>query len=235
MIAVSFDAPAPVPGHSFFPDKNPPAGDRQNSGISCGHGVIVLFRGGLNDGDFITLSNSGNSWDGETRIFAGNNGTGAGLKLGIDNGLPATTTIVAGGNSSSTGNMFDLNGFDPTLSGLTNRNGALHIVNNGASSSTLTLNPTVDRDDSTILATMTAIDNTESVGVVAGAAFDVSAQTGYVMPSGKTFTLKLGGAAAGTAGKIKATGLDVGNATVTLDPVTTLDDVVFILAAHTAA
>ncbi len=241
-------------------------------------GVIVLFRAGLNDDDFIKLSNSGNSWDGETRIFSDNTGTGAGLKLGIDNGLPAATTVVAGGGSSGTGNTFDLNGFDQTLNGLTNSNGTLHIRNTGTSSSTLTLNPTVDRDSSTILTTMTTIedgtekvllvkdgllkqtlygvhtykgstainagtlaltangtiDNTESVSIGAGATFDVSAKTSYTVPTGKTFTLKLDGTAAGTAGKIKAAGLDITNATVVLDPVTTLDDAVYVLADYTA-
>ena len=242
-------------------------------------GVIVLFRAGLNDGDFITLTNGANSWDGETRIFTNNSGTGAGLKLGIDNALPAPSTVVAGGGSSGSGNMLNLNGFDQSLNGLTNSNGTLHILNNGSSSSTLTLNPTADRDSFTILTTMTTIedgtqkillvkdglfkqtlhgthtytgsttintgtlalnasgtiDNTESVTIGAGASFDVSAKTSYELPAGKAITLKIDGTAAGIAGKIKAAGLDISNASVVLDPVTTLDDAVYILAEYTAA
>lgn len=246
-----------------------------SSGVS---GVVVLIRAGLYDGDFVTLSNSGNSWGGETRIFSNNTGTGAGLKLGIDNGLPLATTVVAGGGSSGSGNVFDLNGFDQSLNGLTNSNGTLRIVNNGGSSSTLTLNPTADRDSFTVLNTMTtiedgtekvllvkdglfkqtlhgahtytgstvinagtlalnasgAIDSTESVSIGAGAIFDVSAKSSYVIPSGMNFTLKLDGTASGNAGKIKAAGLDITAASVTLDVVNPLDDAVYILADYSA-
>ncbi len=245
------------------------------SGVS---NVIVLFRVGDSDGDFVTLSNSGSSWDGETRIFNINAGAGAGLKLGIDNGLPAATTVVAGGASSGTGNMFDLNGFDQTLNGLTNSNGNLRILNNGATPSTLTLNPSVDRDSFTILSTMTliedgtekillvkdglfkqtlhgihsytgsttinggalalsatgTIDNTTSMTIAAGAAFDVDAKAAYAIPALMPVTLKLDPADSGSAGRIIAQGLDITAAAVTLEPAATLDDPVYILADYSA-
>lgn len=123
-------------------------------------GIIVLFRAGASNDDFITLSNNNNSWDGETRIFTTNAGTGAGLRLGIDNGLPAATTLVAGGGTSGTGNTFDLNGFDQTLNGLVNSNGTLHILNSDvANVSTLTLNPTSNRSNYTIAASLTVIED----------------------------------------------------------------------------
>ncbi len=240
--------------------------------------VIVLIRGGVNDGDSVTLSNSGNSWDGETRIFAGNTGSGAGLKLGVDNGLPVTTSVVAGGVSSGAGNSFDLNGFDQTLDGLINSNGTLRIVNNGTSSSTLTLNPIADRDNSTVLSTMTTIndgteeillvkngsfkqtlqgthtysgtttinagtlaltstatiDNSASIAIGAGATFDVSTKASYSIPASQPVTFKLDGTDTGSAGRIKAAGLDISTAAVTLDVVNSLDDAVYVLADYTA-
>ena len=241
-------------------------------------GIIALFRAGANDGDFITLSNNTNSWDGETRIFTNNSGTGAGLKLGIDNGLPAATTVVAGGNTSGTGNHFDLNGFDQTLNGLTGSNGTLHILNNGSSPSTLTLDPTVNRDNFSAVTNLTTLDdgteqllvvkngsfrqtlngihtysgsttinggtlalaatatiaNTTSMTIAAGATFDVSAKASHAIPSSTPVTLKLDGTATGSAGKVKATGLDISNAALTLDVVAPLDDAVYILAEYSS-
>lgn len=244
------------------------------SGVS---GVIVLFRAGGSDGDYVTLSNSGNSWDGETRIFTNNTGTGAGLKLGVDNGLPTATSIVAGGGSSGAGNTFDLNGFDQTLNGLTWSNGTLHVRNNAASTtSVLTLNPaanannysiagftTIDDGAGTValvkeglfsqnlegthtysgsttinggklsLGPAATIANTVSLTIAASATFDVLAKTTYAIPSSTPVTLKLDGTDGGSAGKIQATELDITDAAVTLDPVTTLDDPVYILAEYT--
>lgn len=244
------------------------------SGVS---NVIVLFRAGANDDDFVTLSNSGNSWDGETRIFTTNAGTGAGLKLGVDNGLPTAVSVVAGGGTSGSGNTFDLNGHSQTLNGLTWSNGTLHIRNNAASTtSVLTLSPaanannystagftTID-DGAGVVALVksgafsqnlegthtysgaTTIDggklslgpaatigNTVSLAIAAGATFDVLAKTSYAIPTSTPVTLKLDGTDAGSAGKIVAQGLDITNAAVTLDPVTTLDDPVYILAEYT--
>jgi autotransporter-associated beta strand protein len=109
--------------------------------------AAVLFRAGAVDGDFITLSNSGNSWDGGTQIFSTNDGsTGiVGVRLGVDNGLPLTTTLSGGGVSTGNGTTFDLAGYDQTLDGLINSNSRLHISNSSASLSILTLNPSQDR------------------------------------------------------------------------------------------
>lgn len=114
-----------------------------SSGVS---GVTVLFRAGGNDGDFITLSNSGNSWA-DTQIFSSNGGTGAGVRLGIDNALPTSASVytTSGGGSSA---MLDLAGYNQTLNGLTNAGSttALRISNSDSTrQSTLTLNTTGDR------------------------------------------------------------------------------------------
>lgn len=241
-------------------------------------GVIVLIRAGSTDGDFVTLSNGGSSWDGETRIFTENAGTGAGLKLGIDNGLPAATSVVAGGGTSGTGNTFDLNGFDQTLNGLTWSNGTLHIRNNAAATtSVLILNPaanannagagnlsTIEDGEGTValvkdgafsqnlegvhtysgtttinggnlsLGPAATIDNSTSMTIAAGATFNVLAKASYAIPASMPVTLKLDPADAGSAGSIKAAAdLDISSAIVTLDPVATLDDPVYILAEYT--
>lgn len=241
-------------------------------------GVIMLFRGGSADGDYVTLSNNNNSWDGETRVFSENTGTGAGLKLGIDNGLPTATSVVAGGGSSASGNTFDLNGFDQTLNGLTFSNGTLHIRNNAAdTTSILTLNPaanannfgagnvtTIENGIGTLalvksgsfsqnfegihtysgsttiqggilsLGLAATIDNTTSLTIAAGATFDVDSKSTYSIPATMPVTLKLDGTDAGSSGKIKAAGLDITTAAVTLDVVTPLDDDAYVLAEYTA-
>lgn len=246
------------------------------SGVS---GVVVLFRAGASDDDFVTLTNNGSSWDGETRIFTTNTGTGAGLKLGIDDGLPTITSVVAGGGSSGSGNTFDMNGFDQTLNGLIFSNGTLHIRNDAAATtSVLTLKPlganttnsgtgnlstiedgagivavvkdgtfnqnldgahtysgsTTIQAGSLSLGVTGTIDNTTSLTIAAGASFDVLAKASYALPATMSVTIKLDGTDGGSAGKIKATALDISNAAVTLDPVTTLDDPAYILAEYTA-
>jgi autotransporter-associated beta strand protein len=246
--------------------------------------AAVLFRAGATDGDFITLSNSGNSWGGGTQIFSTNDGsTGiVGVRLGVDNGLPVTTTLSGGGVSTGNGTTLDLAGYNQTLDGLVNSNSRLHISNSSASLSTLTLNPSQDRSTvsdgsnpttligdgagggtvalvkagtfsqtlhgtntysgattisggSLALSTTATIDNTASMTITAGASFDVDAKASYAIPASMPVTLKLDGTAAGSAGKIVAQALDITAAAVTLDPLTALDDAVYILAEYTAA
>jgi autotransporter-associated beta strand protein len=245
--------------------------------------AAVLFRAGATDGDFITLSNSGNSWGGGTQIFSTNDGsTGiVGVRLGVDNGLPVTTTLSGGGVSTGNGTTLDLAGYDQTLDGLVNSNSRLHISNSSASLSTLTLNPSQDRSSvsdgsnpttliedgagsgtvalvktgtfsqtlhgantysgsTTInggtlaLSATGTIDNTGTMTIAAGATFDVSAKATYAIPPSMPVTFKLDPAAAGSAGRIKAAAdLDISSAAITLDPVATLDDPVYILAEYT--
>ncbi len=108
-------------------------------------GVRVLFRAGDTAGDFITLTNNGNSWDTNTLIFSANATVGgAGVRLGIDNAL-STVAALEGGGSAGAGNTFDLAGFNQTVAGLGtlgDGNGPLKISNSAgnATTSTLTLN-----------------------------------------------------------------------------------------------
>ena len=122
----------------------------QASGITTAN---ILFRLGDSSGDFVTLSNAGNSFGGDSTIFtslAVGVGNYAGVRLGISNALPTNRTI-SGGSGSGTGTALDLAGFDQSLNGLITGAGStsLRIINtNTGTPSTLTLNPTADRSSS---------------------------------------------------------------------------------------
>jgi autotransporter-associated beta strand protein len=122
-------------------------------------GVQALFRTGT-DGDYVTLSNSGNDWDLDTILFTGATGAAGGLRLGTDNALPTGGSIVAGGGSTGAFTTLDLNGNDQELNGLANSNGRLHILNSDSVDvSTLTLNPTANKSNYTIAANLTVIED----------------------------------------------------------------------------
>ena len=114
-------------------------------------GVIqILFRAGDSPGDFITLTSAGHDFD-ECFVFSASASGNAGLRLGIDNALPVTSTIMGGG-SSTTPNCFDLNGYDQTLNGIKtefNGEGPIQIINlDTVNPSTLTLANTLNRTTS---------------------------------------------------------------------------------------
>ena len=133
-------------------------------------GVTILVRAGGSNGDFVTLSGTGNSWDTDIGIFSSNNTVGqySGLRLGVTNALP-TTMGVYGSSSSLLGTTFDLNGFDQTLNGLTSITqptggvSQLRITNLAAGgTSTLTLNVTAARST-----TLTTLQEVAGGGVLA--------------------------------------------------------------------
>jgi autotransporter-associated beta strand protein len=105
-------------------------------------GVTALFRPNLSD-DWVTVSGTGSNWDNETLIFTGATSGAGGVRLGANDGLSTIATLGAGGNATGSGTTLDLNGFNQTVGGLTS-NGTLHIVNNGASPSILTIDSTAD-------------------------------------------------------------------------------------------
>ena len=129
--------------------------------------VTVLFRAGNTNGDFVTLGNSGNSWDLDTQIFTLNTNTGAGVRLGVDNALPTHVGVVAGGNSTGGGTALDLAGHNQTLNGLPYSNGRLHIWNSSAALSTLTLNLTTADKSTYAAVNLTTIDDGPGSGKVA--------------------------------------------------------------------
>ena len=106
--------------------------------------VTILFRAGANDGDFITLASNANAWDTDAQIYTTNAGAGAGVRLGIDNALTTSFSIVSNGGGGN-GAMLDLAGFNQTLNGITSNGNALKIANSTATLSTLTLNNLTDK------------------------------------------------------------------------------------------
>jgi fibronectin-binding autotransporter adhesin len=133
-------------------------------------GVTMLFRAGGNNGDFVTLSGTGNSWDTDTGIFSSNNTAGqyAGVRLGVSNSLP-TNVGVYGSSSGGLGTTLDLAGFDQTLNGLTSITqptggvSQLRITNlTAGGTSTLTLNVTAARST-----TLTTLQEVAGGGVLA--------------------------------------------------------------------
>ena len=115
----------------------------------------ILFRAGSGPllptpntgGDFITLSNAGNSFGGDSTIFTGATTGYSGVRLGVTNALPTGLTIsgLGGGTPTAAGTALDLNAFNQTLNGLTGT-APLNIINtNTGTPSTLTLIPTADQ------------------------------------------------------------------------------------------
>ncbi|OYV05273.1 MAG: hypothetical protein CFE26_12445, partial [Verrucomicrobiales bacterium VVV1] len=108
----------------------------------------ILFRPGNNAGDFVTLSNAGNSFGANSSIFTGASAGYAGVRLGINNALPTNLTISGFAGTSATTTALDLAGYNQSLNGLVTGAGAgaLNIINmNTGTPSTLTLNPTADK------------------------------------------------------------------------------------------
>lgn len=106
-------------------------------------GVTVLFRSGV-AGDWVTLSGTGSNWDQETLIFTGAVASAGGVRLGANDALSTIATLRAGGNTTGSGTTLDLNGFNQTVGGLFNSNGTLHITNNSATASVLTIHSTAN-------------------------------------------------------------------------------------------
>ena len=118
----------------------------QASGVTT---ATILFRPGNTAGDFVTLSNAGNSFGGDTQIFSGattGSGNYTGVRLGINNALPTSLTISGLSTTNATTTALDLAGFNQSLNGLITGGGGLNIINlNTITPSSLTLNPTADK------------------------------------------------------------------------------------------
>lgn len=105
-------------------------------------GTTVIFRAGLNAGNDITLTGTGNTWTGPTHVFS-SSATGGALRLGASDTLPASALLQVAGPGVA--GRLDLNGFDQTSSGLTHSTsgssaiGTGIVTNSGATVSTLTL------------------------------------------------------------------------------------------------
>ena len=177
----------------------------QASGITT---AGILFRTGLG-GDWVTLSNSGNSFGVNSQIFAGATVAGnyGGVRLGATNALPTNLTISSS-TGTGAGSAVDLAGFDQGLNGLIAGGGVLSIINsNTTTASTLTLNPTVNRSQFSSATNNTLVLGGGGLGVIS------------VVKDG-TFTQTLSGTNTYTGGTILNQGTLTLGATGTLGATT---------------
>jgi autotransporter-associated beta strand protein len=121
--------------------------------VITGDGDLTLTTPNFNSGGNLQtiFLGSGNSYSGSTLITTGNSGATMTVRANVADSLPITTVLtLSGGAGSGSGRTisFDLNGYDQTLTGLTNttvptaRN--QRITNSLADRSTLTINNTAD-------------------------------------------------------------------------------------------
>jgi hypothetical protein len=85
----------------------------------------------------VTLSSSGNDYNGATKLYAGST-----LTAGVANALPSSSILTIGGvgESSSLTNSFNLNGNNQTLAGLSSGTGSYNqILNSAGTAATLTI------------------------------------------------------------------------------------------------
>jgi autotransporter-associated beta strand protein len=117
------------------------------SGQITGVGRLELSSGSATNGGTVTLSNTLNNYQGDTRIAAGGTGSGTDMVvlLGASNVIPnggaAGNVNLHGFNISTTnGANLRLNGFNETINGLVSSGAASVLrIDNGASNTTSTL------------------------------------------------------------------------------------------------
>lgn len=119
-----------------------------------GSNYVVLYRPG--NGGTITASYAAHSCGGTATFMSA--GTGASVKLGVNNGFSTNVLLVGAGT-------VDLNGFNQTVSGLNEfvGGGPGVILNNGGGASTLTINVT---DTNGFVATSAIQDGGQPIGLV---------------------------------------------------------------------
>lgn len=103
-----------------------------------GNGYAVILRGASDAAGTITISSTGNSW-GQTKIF------GSATRITVNDALPTAAPLFVG--TSGVGvSIFDLNGFNQRVGGLSqiNNTGGT-ITNNGLTNSTLTVDSISDQ------------------------------------------------------------------------------------------
>jgi autotransporter-associated beta strand protein len=83
------------------------------------------------------------------------------------------------------------------------------------------------------LASTGSIATSSSVAVGAAGSLDTSAQATYAIPALQPLAISLDPTGSGSSGKIVADGLDISSAVVTLNPISTLNDPVYVLATYT--
>ncbi len=101
-------------------------------------GASPLFRPGNTAGSDVTLTGTG-SWTGNSRFFS----SGGSFKLGNNDVLPVGSVAEVGSSGGFGALIFDMNGFNQTVAGLSQTSGTGSILTNtGATASTLTISGT---------------------------------------------------------------------------------------------
>lgn len=98
-------------------------------------GSSIVFRHGGTAGSNIVLKGTGSDWTGNTDVYGG----AGGVILGTDNALSKNAVLRIGTSGITGTSTLDLNGFDQTVSGLTQvvLNTSATITNNAAGTSSL--------------------------------------------------------------------------------------------------
>ena len=91
-----------------------------------------------------TVSNPNNNYAGSTTMQVGTAQLYSTLKLGVNNGLPVTTTLNLNRVGSSGTVYFDQAGYSQTMAGLTANYGANSVINSSGTVSTLTISNTAN-------------------------------------------------------------------------------------------
>ncbi len=193
----------------------------QGTGITT---ASILFRVGNLNGDFVTLSNAGNSFGGDSTVFTGliTPGEYAGVRLGISNGLPTDRTISSFSGTGA-GTALDLAGYDQSLNGLATGVGlgTLSIINmNVGIPSTLTLNPTVDKASTNTLILGgggLGVINLVKEGAFTQTLSGVNTYTGTTTVTGGTLTLGNASALGTSSATVTGGALNLGGQTIAND------------------
>ena len=189
------------------------------SGAASNFGI--LFSRGNNA---TTILNNVNTYTGDTQMFA-NSGTGATLKMGVDNAINAASRLSVIATTATVSMNLDLNGHILTLRALdttgtgTHASGAvLSIINNGATPSVLTIS---DSTNTTVFAGKIK-DGTGGMSVVKNGSSTqtfIAAQTYTGSTTVNAGTLQVGGSVStlGVNGSLASSNLILNGGTLVLD------------------
>jgi autotransporter-associated beta strand protein len=200
----------------------------QNKGCGYSFGTLALQYSTLN---YVNYFGFTENLSRENAASLPTNATLGGLAGGVNSGQVKTLSVPSG---LKVGN----NNQDTTFSGKLLGGGSLEKIGNGKltltrSDHTYTGATTVSAG-TLALGASASINNSSSVTLKPGAVLDTTAKTPYAIPALKTYAFQIDGSGSGSCGSIKATGLDITNATVTFPEITTPDDPVYVLADYTS-
>jgi autotransporter-associated beta strand protein len=168
-------------------------------------GSAMVFRHGNTDGSDVIISGAANNWTGNTDIFGG----GGAVKLGRTDALPSASQLRVGTSGIPGASTFDLNGFNQTSAGLSQVVTATSFVtNNGASASTLTLNPAGTSSYSGVIQNGTNTLALTKTGSGIQTLTGISTYTGRTIVTGGTLNVAITGGITGSTALTIGGGID---------------------------